>query len=92
MKQRTYTAHVKQIGGWWIGRVNEFPDVTCQEATRNDLLESLRNTLFTKLMPPRLVRRPSAKPAKQRPRHLAPEPETLYGDRLPNIRIVEDRG
>ncbi|MEQ1921162.1 MAG: type II toxin-antitoxin system HicB family antitoxin [Pyrinomonadaceae bacterium] len=40
-----YTAVVKQDNGWWIGWVEEVPGVNCQEATREELLESLRVTL-----------------------------------------------
>jgi predicted RNase H-like HicB family nuclease len=41
----TYTAVVKQSGSWWIGWIEEVPGVNCQEATRDELLESLRVTL-----------------------------------------------
>ncbi len=41
----SYTAVVKQDAGWWIGWIEEVPGVNCQEATRADLLESLRVTL-----------------------------------------------
>ena len=44
MKQ-TYTAIVKQDGDWWIGWIAEVPGVNCQEATREELLESLKLTL-----------------------------------------------
>jgi len=40
-----YTAIVKQDGKWWIGWIEEVPGVNCQEATREELLESLRVTL-----------------------------------------------
>lgn len=40
-----YTAVVKKSGDWWIGWVEEVPGVNCQEATREELLESLRVTL-----------------------------------------------
>jgi len=40
-----YTAVVKQDEGWWIGWTEEVPGVNCQEATREELLESLRITL-----------------------------------------------
>lgn len=43
--QQTYTAIVKQDGNAWIGWVEEIPGVNCQEATRDELLESLRVTL-----------------------------------------------
>ena len=41
----TYTAVTKQDGDWWIGWIEEVPGVNCQEATREDLIESLRVTL-----------------------------------------------
>lgn len=44
MKQ-TFTAVVKQDGDWWIGWIEEVPGVNCQEATREELLETLRITL-----------------------------------------------
>ena len=40
-----YTAVVKQDGNWWIGWIEEVPGVNCQEATREELLETLRITL-----------------------------------------------
>jgi predicted RNase H-like HicB family nuclease len=42
---REYTAVVKQDAGWWIGWIEEIPGVNCQEATREELIESLRVTL-----------------------------------------------
>lgn len=42
---QTYTAVVKQDGPWWVGWIEEVPGVNCQEATRAELLESLRITL-----------------------------------------------
>ena len=41
----TSTAVVKQDAEWWIGWIEEVPGVNCQEATRAELLESLRVTL-----------------------------------------------
>jgi predicted RNase H-like HicB family nuclease len=41
----TYTAVIKRDGDWWIGWVEEVPGVNCQEATREELVESLRVTL-----------------------------------------------
>jgi len=41
----TYTAVTKQDGQWWIGWIEEVPDVNCQERTHEKLLESLRMTL-----------------------------------------------
>ena len=40
-----FTAIIKQDGGWWIGWIEEVPGVNCQEATRDELLQSLRVTL-----------------------------------------------
>ena len=40
-----YKAVIKQDGDWWIGWIEEVPGVNCQEATREELLESLRITL-----------------------------------------------
>jgi predicted RNase H-like HicB family nuclease len=40
-----YTAIVKKEGDWWIGWIEEVPGVNCQEATQEELLESLKVTL-----------------------------------------------
>ena len=40
-----YTAVVKRDGDWWIGWIEEIPGVNCQEASRDELLESLRSVL-----------------------------------------------
>lgn len=40
-----YTAVVKETDGAWIGWIEEVPGVNCQEATHDDLLDSLRVTL-----------------------------------------------
>ncbi len=40
-----YRAVIKHVDGWWVGWVEEVPGVNCQEATRDELLESLRVTL-----------------------------------------------
>ncbi len=40
-----YTAVLKEDNGDWIGWIEEVPGVNCQEATRDELLESLRVTL-----------------------------------------------
>jgi predicted RNase H-like HicB family nuclease len=42
---QSYTAAIKQSGGWWIGWIEEVPGVHCQERTREELLEMLRITL-----------------------------------------------
>jgi len=44
MKQN-YTAVVKHDAHGWIGWIEEVPGINCQEATREELLESLRITL-----------------------------------------------
>ena len=44
-KSNVYTAVIKQDGDWWIGWIEEVPGVNCQEASRDELLESLRITL-----------------------------------------------
>ena len=40
-----YTAVIKPEGEWWIGWIEEVPGVNCQEASRDELLVSLRTTL-----------------------------------------------
>lgn len=40
-----YTAIVKQEADCWIGWIEEVPGVNCQEATREELLDTLRITL-----------------------------------------------
>ena len=45
MKQQSYTAVVKQDEGSWIGWIEEVPGVNCQEASRDELIETLRITL-----------------------------------------------
>jgi hypothetical protein len=40
------TQEIKQSGNWWIGWIEEVQGVNCQEATREELLESLRITLL----------------------------------------------
>lgn len=42
---QTYTAVVKHEDPWWIGWIEELPGVNCQEATRQELVDSLRVTL-----------------------------------------------
>nr|NCS04841.1 type II toxin-antitoxin system HicB family antitoxin [Microcystis aeruginosa G13-11]NCS09371.1 type II toxin-antitoxin system HicB family antitoxin [Microcystis aeruginosa G13-07]NCS18251.1 type II toxin-antitoxin system HicB family antitoxin [Microcystis aeruginosa G13-12]NCS37169.1 type II toxin-antitoxin system HicB family antitoxin [Microcystis aeruginosa G11-01] len=41
----TYTAIIQPDGDWWIGWIEEIPGVNCQEASRDQLLESLKITL-----------------------------------------------
>jgi predicted RNase H-like HicB family nuclease len=40
-----YTAVVQQDGKWWIGWVEEVPGVNSQGATREELLDNLRDAL-----------------------------------------------
>lgn len=42
---QTYTALIRESEGWWIGWVLEVPGVTCQERTKNELLDTLQITL-----------------------------------------------
>jgi predicted RNase H-like HicB family nuclease len=44
-----YNAIVKHSGDWWIGWIEEVPGVNCQEATRDELIETLRITLHEAL-------------------------------------------
>ncbi len=43
--QNKFNAVIKQEGDWWIGWIEEVPGVNCQEATKDELLESLKVTL-----------------------------------------------
>lgn len=45
MKKQTFTAVIKHDAPWWIGWIEEVPGVNCQEASRNELVASLRTTL-----------------------------------------------
>lgn len=40
-----YRAIIKKDAGWWIGWIEEIPGINCQEATREELIETLRITL-----------------------------------------------
>ncbi len=40
-----FTAIIKQDGDWWIGWIKEIPGVNCQEASREELLKTLKVTL-----------------------------------------------
>ena len=40
-----YTAILKQDGDWWIGWIEEVKGVNAQEATKEELIESLREAL-----------------------------------------------
>ncbi len=43
--QNTYTAVIKENGKWWIGWIEEVPGVNCQEATHDELMQTLKITL-----------------------------------------------
>ena len=43
--QDNFTAVIKREGSWWIGWIEEVPGVNCQEASREELVETLRITL-----------------------------------------------
>ena len=43
--QSRYKAIIKQDGGWWIGWIQEISGVNCQEATREELMETLKISL-----------------------------------------------
>lgn len=42
---QTYTAIVKQNGGYFYGWIEEVPGVNCQEKTHSELLASLKTCL-----------------------------------------------
>lgn len=44
--QAYYTALIQRRGEWWIGWIQEVSGVTCQEKTREELLETLKITLL----------------------------------------------
>lgn len=41
----TYTAVIKEEGGYWIGWIEEVPGVNCQEESKEELMETLKVTL-----------------------------------------------
>ena len=43
--KENYTAVIKQDDGWWIGWIEEIPGVNCQERSREELVDTLRETL-----------------------------------------------
>jgi len=43
--KESYTAVIRQSGQWWIGWIEEVSGVNCQEASKEELLDSLRITL-----------------------------------------------
>ena len=42
---KVYTAIMKYDNGWWIGWIEEIPGVNCQEASKEELRETLKHTL-----------------------------------------------
>lgn len=46
---RQFTAVVKQERDWWYGWIEEVPGVNCQEPSKAELLQSLRDTLLEAL-------------------------------------------
>ena len=45
MTTSNYNAVIRQDGAWWIGWIEEVPGVNCQGATREELLDNLREAL-----------------------------------------------
>lgn len=45
MTTSNYNAVIRQDGPWWIGWIEELPGVNCQGASREELLENLREAL-----------------------------------------------
>ena len=41
----SFTAVIQRDGGWWIGWVEEVPGVNSQGATREELIDNLRDAL-----------------------------------------------
>lgn len=54
-----YTAIVKRSGKWWIGWIQEVPGVTCQERSREELIDTLAVALAEMLE----IRREAARSA-----------------------------
>jgi predicted RNase H-like HicB family nuclease len=49
MMKNQFTAILKFVDDYWIGWIEEVPGVNCQERTREELLESLHQTLVEAL-------------------------------------------
>ena len=45
MSSPVYTAIITKEDDWWIGWIQEMPGVNCQEATREELIDTLKTTL-----------------------------------------------
>lgn len=41
-KKKNYTATIIETEDWWIGWFDSIPGINCQEKTRDDLIESLK--------------------------------------------------
>ena len=57
-----YTAVIKQEGDWQIGWIEEIPGINCQEATREELTETLRITLREAIELNRVIESRSVQP------------------------------
>ena len=44
-----YTAQLKKNGNGWIGWIQEYPKVRCEERTKSALLKTLENRLYETL-------------------------------------------
>ena len=44
-EERQFTAAIRQDGDWWIGWIEEVPGVNCQEASKEELIDTLTVTL-----------------------------------------------
>ena len=47
--ETTYTAHIQKNGSKWVGWIQEYPKVKCEDKTQEALLEILESTLFETL-------------------------------------------
>ena len=43
--KKSFTAYIGQEDGWWVGWVQGVRGVNCQERTREELLDSIREVL-----------------------------------------------
>ena len=43
--KETYAAGIKRSRAWWIGWIEEVPDINCQEPTKEELIETRKVTL-----------------------------------------------
>ena len=66
-----YTAIVKRRGEWWIGWIQEVPGITCQERTREELMETLAVTLGERCWRSE-ARRPDRRPGTAMRRQRSP--------------------